>query len=145
MTTEYLYHKWPRSICITNDHGVSVSQMTTEYLYHKWPRNICITNDHGVSVSQMITEYLYHKWPRICSICRIHNPVIFSFVTYHRVCNKSNTAGVTCGAGTAYRSGAPQFLVGSVLHMHMAYISLSWSDFPELAVSIIISLIESCC
>jgi hypothetical protein len=25
------------------------------------------------------------------------------------VCNKSNTTGATCGAGTAYPSGAPEF------------------------------------
>ena len=42
-----------------------------------------------------ITEYLCHKWPRICSICCHHNPVLSSFMTYHRVCN---TTGVTCGA-----------------------------------------------
>jgi hypothetical protein len=27
-------------------------------------------------------------------------------MTYHWVCNKSNTTGTTCGAGTAYSSGA---------------------------------------
>jgi len=29
-----------------------------------------------------------------------------SFMTYHLVCIKSNTSGVTSGAGTAYPSGA---------------------------------------
>jgi hypothetical protein len=29
-------------------------------------------------------------------------------MTYHRVCNKGNTTGATCGAGTAYLSGAPE-------------------------------------
>ena len=28
-------------------------------------------------------------------------------MTYHWVCNNSNTTGATCGAGTAYPSGAP--------------------------------------
>jgi len=33
-------------------------------------------------------------------------------MTYHWVCNKSNTTGVTSGAGTAYLSGAPEFTPG---------------------------------
>jgi hypothetical protein len=32
--------------------------------------------------------------------------VISTLMTYHWVCNKSNTTGTTCGAGTAYSSGA---------------------------------------
>ena len=32
------------------------------------------------------------------------NPVLSSFMTDHRVLNKSNTAGATCGTGTAYLS-----------------------------------------
>jgi hypothetical protein len=30
-------------------------------------------------------------------------------------------------------------------HLHVEYISLSWSDIPELVVPIMISLIEGCC
>jgi uncharacterized membrane protein YbhN (UPF0104 family) len=40
------------------------------------------------------------------TVCRNHNLVLSSFTTYHRVCNKRNTTGATCGAGTAYPSGA---------------------------------------
>jgi len=36
-----------------------------------------------------VTEYLDHKWPWICSGCRNHNPVLSSFITYNRVCNKN--------------------------------------------------------
>ena len=35
-------------------------------------------------------QYLCHKLPQIYSVCRNHNLVISSFMTYHRVCNKSN-------------------------------------------------------
>ena len=35
-------------------------------------------------------EYLCHKWPRICSVGRNHNPVIFSFMTYHWICSKTD-------------------------------------------------------
>jgi len=38
---------------------------------------------------------------RICFVCPNHNPVLSSFMTYHRACNKSNKTGATCGAGTA--------------------------------------------
>jgi hypothetical protein len=45
-----------------------------------------------------------------------------SFMTYHLVCIKSNTAGVTSGAGTVYSPGThgitPKFLMGFVL-FHM--------------------------
>jgi len=53
-----------------------------------------------------------HKSPQICSVCRHHNPVLSSFITYHRDCTKSNTTGTTCGAGAAYPSGAPDFFPG---------------------------------
>jgi len=33
-------------------------------------------------------------------------------MTYHRVCNKSITTDATCGAGTAYPSGTPEFIPG---------------------------------
>ena len=36
------------------------------------------------------------------SVCHYHNPVLSSFMTYHRICNKRNTTGVTRGAGIAY-------------------------------------------
>ena len=46
-----------------------------------------------ISVSQMLTDIF-------------HNPVCSSFMTHHRVCNNRIT---TCGAGTAYLSGAPEW------------------------------------
>ena len=33
-------------------------------------------------------------------------------ITYHRICNKSNTTGVTGEAGTTYPSGAHEFTSG---------------------------------
>ena len=56
-----------------------------------------------------VTEYMCLKWPRICSVCRNNNPVLDSFITYYRVCNKSNTMGATCGAGTANPSVGHEF------------------------------------
>ena len=37
----------------------------------------------------------------ICSVCRNHNPVLYSFMAYHQICNNNKRTGVTCGAGTA--------------------------------------------
>jgi len=65
-----------------------------------------------------VTKYLCQKLPRICSICRNYNSVLSSFMTYHRVCNKSNTTGVKCGGETANPSGILEFtpcVVGIVL------------------------------
>jgi len=44
--------------------------------------------------------------------CSNHNPVLSSFMTYHWVCNKSNMTGAISGEGTAYPSGAPEFIPG---------------------------------
>jgi hypothetical protein len=38
-------------------------------------------------------------------LCRNHYPVIFSYMTYYRVCKKSNMADVTGETGCAYLSG----------------------------------------
>jgi hypothetical protein len=38
-----------------------------------------------------------------------NNPLLSSFMAYHLCCNKNNMMLATCGAGTAYLSGAPEF------------------------------------
>ena len=38
----------------------------------------------------------------ICSVCRNHNPALSPFLTYHRVCYKSNTTSATYGAETVF-------------------------------------------
>ena len=58
-----------------------------------------LVDRYGVSVSHMTMEMF--------CLCN-HNPVFSSFMTYHRVCNKCNTTGVACGAGTAYPSKSNQ-------------------------------------
>ena len=40
------------------------------------------------------------------------NPVLSTFLTYHQLCTKRNTKGVTCETGTAHPSGAPKFTPG---------------------------------
>jgi hypothetical protein len=52
--------------------------------YGKRLRNIGVIND------------------QICSVCRNHNPVLSSFMTFHRICNQRNTTDATYGSGTAY-------------------------------------------
>jgi hypothetical protein len=47
----------------------------------------------------------YQSTHFLITICMVPS----SFLTYHGVCNKSNTAGATCGAGTAYSSWTPEF------------------------------------
>ena len=43
------------------------------------------------------TEYLCPKRPLTCSPCRNHNAFFSLFMTYHWLCNKSNTKGATTG------------------------------------------------
>jgi hypothetical protein len=45
----------------------------------------------------------------ICSTCHKHFLVLSSFMTYHWVCNWSNTTRSTSAPGTAYPSGTPEF------------------------------------
>ena len=53
-----------------------------------------------------------------------HNPVIFSsFMTYHRIVNKSEIMGPTCGAGTAYPS-RPLFVFLSFFFWSLYCLSL---------------------
>jgi hypothetical protein len=64
-----------------------------------------------------------------------HNPVLSSFMTYHRVCDKSNTTGATCGAGTAYPSGVhPCFSGVRAVRSLFFYVLLCRSLFVLLAI-----------
>ena len=54
----------------------------------------------------LVNRYRISVWQKICSVCRNQNAFFFSRMTYHQVCNKSNTTGATNGAGTVYPSGA---------------------------------------
>jgi hypothetical protein len=75
------------------------------------------------------TVKLKRKWPLRCKIYiiivylikiiqfqipvfRNHNLFLSSVMTYHRVCDKSNTTGVTSRAVTAYYLGASEFTSG---------------------------------
>ena len=49
-------------------------------------------------------KVIYPNILPLYTVCRNHNPVISSFMTYHLICNKSNTTGATSGTGTAYHS-----------------------------------------
>jgi hypothetical protein len=55
-----------------------------------------------------------HRKPSITRFVLVHDlsPGLYSFMTYHQVCNKSNMTGATCGAGTAYPFKAPEFTPG---------------------------------
>ena len=74
-----------------------------------WSDKEKCTFDNKIGNTSYVAEYLCPKWPRVCSVCRKHNPVHSSFMTYNQVCNKSNTTGVKCGAGTEYPSWAHKF------------------------------------
>jgi hypothetical protein len=70
---------------------------------HLWHR-------YSITVNQiMVATVKLSKWcvtnNYIYPIYRNHNPVLSSFMTYHWVCNKSNTTGATCRVGTVCSSG----------------------------------------
>ena len=73
-------------------------------------------------------EHLCQKWSQIYSVCRNHNLVLSSLTTYHWVCNKIITTGITSGAGTVYPSGAPEFIPG-FSEVHVARSLVFWALF----------------
>ena len=71
----------PGTISFYNHIPVNVLDLFTEVRY-------CIRMLRGYKIFfGFVTEYLCHKWPHICYVCRNHNPILSSFMTYHRVCN----------------------------------------------------------
>ena len=62
-----------------------------------------LVNSYGVSVSHMTMDMFPVSQSQ-------SDP--FLFMACHRVCNKSNPPGATCGAGTVYPSGAHEFTPG---------------------------------
>ena len=83
----------------------------------------------------------------ICFICH-HNLVLFSFMTYHWVCNRGNTMGATSGAETAYTSEAlmfiPSFQWGSCCSIFgflycFIYIQVTVSVFVFILLAIVLS------
>ena len=55
----------------------------------------------------------------ICFICRNHNQALSPFMNYHQVCNKSNTVGSTCGAGTQVHPHFKWGLCYSICHARL--------------------------
>jgi len=75
-----------------------------------------LVNRYGISMSKITT---------VSCVFRNHKPILSQFMTYHPICNKSNTAGTASGTGTAYPSGAPEFtLVFSWVHVAQSLVSL---------------------
>ena len=72
-------------------------------------------------------------WLVRCAGCN-HNLGLSSFVTCHQVCDKSNTMGVTNGAGTAYSSGAPEFTHGYKWGSYCSIFSFLCSVFKSSVV-----------
>ena len=78
-----------------------------------------------------------HEWGYIILL------FLSSFVTYHRVCNKSNTISVTCGGGPAYLFGTPTFILGFYLCSCCPIFSfLCWSLLVLFVLSIVLSVIR---
>jgi hypothetical protein len=74
-------------------------------------RNIKISFlDRGL----LITKKLLNHGFLLVNLLIYHNPDLSSFMTYSPVCNRSNTTRAPRGAGTAYPSGASEFIHGFI-------------------------------
>ena len=114
-----------------------------------------------------IIEYLCHKWPRTCSVCR--NTVLFSFITYHRVCNKGNTSTfrstwvhlrilmefvlvfciVFCSSLSVLVGIVMCVLVGIVLSVHVGIVlsvlvGIVLSVLVGIVLSVLVGIVMSC-
>ena len=79
-------------------------------------------------------QYLCHKWSQICSVVGNYIPILSSFMTYHQIFSKSNTAGVTSVAGTKDPLSSPPVfsrvhVVQSVVFCVIFYQSSSFCPF----------------
>ena len=63
------------------------------------------------------------------------NQVLSSFMTYHRVCNKSNTTGATCGAGTTYPCFFVDFAFRDLLFSILCFVDRYLSIWPLCRLS----------
>jgi len=87
---DYKMHLVP-ACCFVSKHAAFRNKTKNHDLNHRY----------RMSVSQMTTDmFRLSYW---------HTTVLFSFMTFHRVCNKSNTTGVTSGAGMAYPTRSTWF------------------------------------
>jgi hypothetical protein len=83
---------------------------------------------------------------RIYSTCRKYFSVLSLFMTYHRVCSKSNTTGDTNGAGTGYPSGAPKFTPSCSCGIRVARsLFLSVVIFRSLFIIVSFFFWQQCC
>ena len=100
---------------------IYLTDISTKYLLSKpilqyWDTNNDNTIRNNIKLKSTLLKfygrhYAFVNRYRISESQRT-NSVLFSFMNYHRVCNKSNTTGGTSGAGTAYPSWAPEFTPG---------------------------------
>ena len=65
-------------------------------------------------------------WPWICSVCCNHNPVLSSFIYYHRFCNKSKTIDATSVVVT---SGAHELSSVCYLLVLVVFVFLMLSNY----------------
>ena len=117
---------------LTSTHTmVDVQRLINTCFFHKNSTlitNVCILynpvlqNRNSDTKEQYTTSY-DTCWGQVrperlvwCSLLTVVSdaifPILFSFLTYHLVCNYSNTTSANSGAGTAYPSGAPEFIPG---------------------------------
>ena len=66
--------------------------------------------DRGLLITRKLLNHVF----LLVNLFIYHNQVLPSFMTYSPVCNRSNTTRAPRGAGTAYPSGASEFIHGFI-------------------------------
>jgi hypothetical protein len=66
--------------------------------------------DRGLLITRKLLNHVF----LFVNLLIYHNPDLPSFITYSPVCNRSNTTRAPRGPGTAYPSGASEFIHGFI-------------------------------
>ena len=101
---------------------------------HQFNRSILFATKHITSECQIGRRGTEKE-----RIILLYNPVLSSFITYHRVCKYSNTTGATSGVGTTEaREFIPGFRV-CVDRSLVFYVVFCRSQFALFVVDIVLS------
>ena len=77
------------------------------------------TNRHDII--EILLKVALRKQQTTLFFTTTYSSLIYPFMTYHRVCNKSNATGVTHGTETVYSSGTQGFTSVRVIHLFLSF------------------------
>ena len=72
-------------------------------------------------------EYLFNKRPQICFVCRNYNTVLYSFMTFYRICSKSDMKEQELLTAPVHLGSPPCFSKFHVRRSLIIWVMFCWS------------------